>query len=78
MDRKSALLITLVLCSVVTSCVNVTTARHSASMTEVSDSQTVKNSNVEVRTYGWNIPATLLRIILFPFDAVHHAIKRVV
>jgi len=75
MERTTALLITLSLCIAVTSCVNVTTARYSSSVAERSDGQTLKTSDVEVRTYGWNIPVTLLHVMVFPFKAAYHALR---
>jgi len=67
-------LIVLLLCAL-SSCVNVTTERRAESVSPTPEGGCERSSEVKVNTYGWNVLAAALHILLLPFTLVHHAVK---
>jgi len=74
MRGVSISIILLLLCTL-PSCVNVTTERSAQSVSRTPEGGYERNSEVKVNTYGWNVLAASLHILLLPFKLVHHAVK---
>jgi hypothetical protein len=76
--KSTAICVFLLLVSLtVTSCVEVTTARRSESVGEGPDGSATRNSEVVVKTYGWDTLAVTLHVITFPCKVMWHAVKTI-
>jgi len=74
MRRVRVSIVVILLCAM-SSCVNVTTERRAESFSRPPEGGYEEGSEVRVNTYGWNVLAASLHILLLPFKLVHHAVK---
>ena len=74
MRRVRVSIVVILLCAM-SSCVNVTTERRAESFSRPPEGGYEEGSEVKVNTYGWNVLAASLHILLLPFKLVHHAVK---